>query len=93
MNPNRLRCPECRTRRTDPHAMALHRLQCNRPLCFCEGVPFEGGLGGHRPGTIGCDQHPFAGLHRAARHGATADELERIERRITAEQPGADCPF
>lgn len=93
MNPNRLRCPECRTRRTDPHAMALHRLKCMRPLCTCEGVPFEHGLAAHRPGTQGCDQHPFAGLHRAERHGASPAELADIERRIRAMLPGPDVPF
>lgn len=92
-NPNRLRCPECRTRRTDPRAMADHVAQCKRPLCTCEGVPFEGGLGVHRPGTIGCIHHPLAGLHRAERHGATPAELADIERRIRAELPGDDVPF
>lgn len=93
MNPNRLRCPECRTRRTDAHAMTVHLFSCVRPLCTCEGVPFVGGLAAHRPGTRGCVHHPLAGLDRAARYGASSEELEAIERRIRAELPGADVPF
>lgn len=73
--------------------MAVHRAKCVRPLCTCEGVPFVGGLAAHRPGTIGCDHHPFAGLHRAERHGATPAELAEIERRIRATLPGPDLPF
>jgi hypothetical protein len=92
-NPNRLRCPECRTRRTDPRAMALHVAQCMRPLCTCEGVPFQNGLAHHRKGTRGCTHHPLAGLDRAERHGASPAELADIERRIRAELPGPDCPF
>lgn len=88
-----LRCPECRTRRVDPHLMALHRLTCVRPLCSCEGVPFVRGLGSHRPGTYGCDHHPFAGLHRAERRGESPAELARIEATIRASLPGPDVPF
>lgn len=93
MNPDRLRCPNCRTRRTDPHAMVLHRLTCDRALCTCEGVPFERGLATHRKGTRGCVHHPMAALDRAARHGASDSELASIERRIRAELPGPDVPF
>ena len=76
--------------------MALHRLKCVRPTCNCEGVPFAGGLAKHRPGTVGCDHHPFAGLHRAERHGASPAELVEIERRLRehiAGLPGPDVPF
>jgi hypothetical protein len=93
MNPNRLRCPNCRTRRTDPRKMAEHVAQCLQDSCSCEGVPFERGLGTHRKGTRGCMHHPLAGLDRAARHGASDSELANIERRIRAELPGPDCPF
>lgn len=93
MNPNRLRCPNCRTRRTDPVAMRNHMPVCSKPFCFCEGVPFEKGLAHHRPGTRGCEKHPLAGLDRAARHGASEAELADIERRIRAELPGSDVPF
>lgn len=92
-NPNRLRCPVCRTRRTDAHAMFLHQLQCKQDSCDCEGVPFQNGLAHHRKGTVGCMHHPFAGLHRAERHGASPAELADIERRIRAELPGSDVPF
>lgn len=92
-NPDRLRCPNCRTRRTDPHAMAEHVRNCSRETCNCEGVPFERGLGTHRKGTRGCQHHPFAGLDRAARHGATPDELAQIEQRIKAELPDPSIPF
>lgn len=93
MNPNRYRCPQCRTRRTDARAMSDHVARCIRPLCTCEGVPFANGLAAHRPGTIGCDHHPFAGLHRAARYGASDAELDDIERRIRSGLPGPDVPF
>ena len=67
-NPDRLRCPQCRTRRTDPHAMVLHRLQCKRPLCHCGGFVFDpGGLAHHRPGSPCCDQHPRGPLMQALR--------------------------
>lgn len=67
MNPDRLRCPECRTRRTDPHLMALHRLTCKRPLCRCGGFIFEGGLAHHRPGSPYCDHHERGPLMQALR--------------------------
>jgi hypothetical protein len=84
--------------------MFLHQLQCKQDSCDCEGVPFQNGLAHHRKGTVGCMHHPFAGLHRAERHGASPAELadiERriraeladIERRIRAELPGPDVPF
>jgi len=73
--------------------MANHRMQCRRPLCSCEGVPFAGGLAHHRPGTLGCIHHPFAGLHRAMRDGADQAELDHIERQIRAGLPGPDVPF
>jgi hypothetical protein len=85
----RLRCPECRTRRTDPALMALHRLHCIRPLCHCEGVPFAGGLAAHRPGTLGCDLHPLAPLTRAERRGESPEMLAYIAARM----PGPDVPF
>lgn len=72
--------------------MALHRLKCSRPLCWCEGVPFGSGAP-HRPGTRGCLLHPMAGLDIAARHGATSAELEEIERRIREHLMNSVCPF
>lgn len=69
--------------------MALHRLQCQRPLCTCEGVPFENGLAAHRPGTLGCDLHPLAPLTRAERRGEAPEVLARIARHL----PGPDVPF
>lgn len=88
-----LRCPECRTRRVDGALMALHRLHCIRPLCHCEGVPFERGLGAHRPGTRGCESHPLAGLQRAERRGEAPEVLEDIERLIRARMPDPSIPF
>lgn len=81
-----LRCPECRTRRTTYALMAAHRLTTGHGWCTCAHVPFEGGLGKHRPGTIGCIRHPMAGLHMAMRGGASDEELARIEAELT-------CPF
>ncbi|MBT9467112.1 hypothetical protein [Hydrogenophaga sp.] len=54
-NPYRLRCPECRTRRTDSHSMVLHVLACKRPLCHCGGYPYA-----HRPGGGECHLNPEA---------------------------------
>jgi hypothetical protein len=84
-----MRCPECRTRRVDPALMVLHRLHCTRPLCHCEGVPFEGGLAAHRPGARGCDSHPLAPLTRAERRGESPAWLAYIAARM----PGPDVPF
>ena len=73
--------------------MVLHRLHCKRPLCHCEGVPFAGGLAAHRPGTLGCDHHPFAGLHRAERRGEAPEILADIERQIRQHIADNTCPF
>ena len=69
-----LRCPECRTRRVDPHLMVLHRLECERPLCTCMRVTFP-----HRPGSLPlCEQAPMSDVRLALRQGATEEQAEEI---------------
>lgn len=91
-NPNRLRCPQCRTRRTDPHVMVLHRLHCGRPLCHCLAVTFP-----HRPSSFpACDLNPLAGYFRALLHGATREQADDIALGIAWHDGGAQavaCPF
>lgn len=92
-NPDRLRCPECRTRRTDPRSMVMHRLQCNRPLCHC----LTGATHPHRPGSFRtCACNPLAGMFLALAYGATKEEAEEIALDIVMEQggvPAVECPF
>lgn len=56
--------------------MALHRLQCKRPKCYCGGFIFSDGLSFHRPGSPYCDHHPRGPLMRALR------EIEDPEMRL-----------
>lgn len=88
MNHDRLRCPECRTRRTDPHAMVLHRLRCARPMCHCGGPMFIGGLSKHRPGTRFCIQHPRGSLQVALRGVTDLDEQLQILADWAFDTPG-----
>lgn len=92
-NPDRLRCPECRTRRTDPRAMSMHRIRCKRPLCHC----MAGATYPHRPGSFKtCDYHPLAGMFRALLCGATKEEAEDIFFDIALAGGGPlakECPF
>lgn len=91
-NPNRLRCPECGTRRTDPRAMVLHRLKCVRPVCDCLRVPHP-----HRPGGFPlCEQNPDSDVLLAIAHGATTEEAMDISIEIALTRPGrraVQCPF
>lgn len=65
-----LRCPECRTRRADPHLMALHVLNCPRPLCTCGSYTYP-----HRPMAGLCTLNPDAQVTLAARAGTPKHEL------------------
>lgn len=86
MNPDRLRCPRCRTRRTDAHAMVVHRLICPKNVwCHCGGPAFVDGLSKHRPGTLYCDRHPEGPLHVALRYAVSKEDEEEILRRWTEE--------
>lgn len=59
-NPERYRCPQCRTRRTDGRAMVLHMMQCPRPVCDCGGYPFK-----HRTGSGYCHANPDSVMRHA----------------------------
>lgn len=88
----RLRCPECRTRRTDPHSMVLHRLACKRPLCHCLRVTHP-----HRPGSYPlCEQNPMSDVLQALLQGVSDEEALDIAVEIALTKPGLPsvaCPF
>lgn len=69
-NPDRLRCPECRTRRTDPRAFILHCMGCTRPLCHCGSYAYP-----HRPLGGMCTLNPDAQVTLASRGGTPGEEL------------------
>lgn len=89
-----LRCPECRTRRTDPRLMAFHRIHCKRPLCDCMRVPHP-----HRPGSYPlCKADPMSDVRLARMHGASDEEAADIALEIMLTQPfkpspANACPF
>jgi hypothetical protein len=91
-NKDRLRCPECRTRRTDPRSMVLHVLKCKRPLCHCLRVTHP-----HRPGSYPlCEQSLYSDVLKAALEGASEEEVDDIFLEIVLANPGKPskvCPF
>jgi hypothetical protein len=91
-NPNRYRCPECRTRRTDPHLMVLHIFKCKRPLCHCLRVTHP-----HRPGSFPlCEQNFYSDILKAALEGATREDVENILLERAWDHGGVsskECPF
>ena len=90
--PIRLRCPECRTRRTDPSLMVKHELKCSRPVCHCLSVTHP-----HRPGSYPlCEHNPMSGLLLAVRAGTDAEEAADIAADIAFNvkgRPSVACPF
>lgn len=91
-NPNRLRCPECGTRRTNPRLMVLHRLKCTRPVCHCLRVPHP-----HRPGGYPlCECNPMSDVLKAVLEGASEEQALEIAVEIAFDRPGQrsiNCPF
>lgn len=86
-----LRCPECRTRRVDPHLMVLHRLHCERAVCTCGGYHYK-----HRHGSTLCVHNPRSVLIVAQQHGASADELADLMAEVAFTSKGTratTCPF
>lgn len=71
-NPNRYRCPACRTRRTDWLALLAHCNAHGHGLCTCGGYHFA-----HRPGSPCCEKNPMGPLHSAIR--ADSAGLAEIE--------------
>lgn len=49
-----LRCPECRTRRSNAALLLAHQTLHRHTWCLCPGPPWSAALGKHRPGTYGC---------------------------------------
>jgi hypothetical protein len=90
-NPQRLRCPNCRTRRTDPHAMVLHQLRCRQVDCTCGGYHFK-----HRQGSPLCVGNPWGDLNAARARGETPEVLEDIFFDTVLSKPAqraTACPF
>lgn len=90
-NPDRYRCPECRTRRTDPRKMILHAMECMRPLCACGSYPYP-----HRLGGGMCTHNPDAQVLLASRAGTPDDELLDVAADVAFNMPGkraVQCPF
>lgn len=90
-NPDRFRCPQCRTRRTDGRSFLLHLMQCPRPLCHCGGYHFA-----HRPFSGLCYQNPASHVVHASRAGTPDDELADIAIDVALTMPGRRstvCPF
>ena len=75
VNPNRSRCPACRTRRTSFVALIEHCRVHGHKVCGCGGYHYA-----HRPGSPYCEQNAMSAVRIAARQeGITADELQEIE--------------
>lgn len=72
-NPDRMRCPECRTRRTDPRAFLLHVMSCERPVCHCGSYTYP-----HRPMSGMCTLNPDAQVALAARAGTPPEQLLEV---------------
>lgn len=84
MNPNRFRCPECRTRRTSFVALVQHCRDHDHKVCHCGGYHYA-----HRPGSPYCERNPMSGVRHALRFGGfTADELMDIAIESAWEKPG-----
>ena len=74
MNPNRFRCPACRTRRTSFVELVEHCRVHGHTVCGCGGYHYA-----HRPGSPYCEQNAMIAVRIAARQeGITADELREI---------------
>lgn len=86
MNPNRFRCPACRTRRTSFVALVEHCRKHDHKLCGCGGYPYS-----HRPHSPYCHQNAQSAALVAWRDGASADETLEISLSIAWEQPGRKC--
>lgn len=73
-NPNRYRCPQCGTRRTDYQLLLKHCADHGHKLCDCGGYHFK-----HRPGSPCCKVNPMAPVHQALRDGASVEQAQDIE--------------
>lgn len=90
-NPNRFRCPECGTRRTNGKYMILHMMDCKRETCDCEGYHFR-----HRKGSGLCKENPDGLKRHAARLIEDDDELQDVIADIAFHTKGKVskiCPF
>lgn len=90
-NPNRYRCPACRTRRTDWLTLVAHCASAGHRVCNCGGYHYA-----HRPGSPYCTLNVWSDLRHAARAGESGDVLLDLAVDIAFENPGqaaVDCPF
>ncbi len=84
MNPNRFRCPACRTRRTSFVALVEHCKTKGHKLCICGGLHYA-----HRPGSPTCVENPMSDVHLARRDvDVTEDELLEIAAHCAWEKTG-----
>ena len=70
MNPNRFRCPACRTRRTSFIKLVEHCADKKHALCNCGGLWYA-----HRPGSPTCVENPMSDVHLARRDKDVTEEL------------------
>ena len=78
-----LRCLGCRTRRATFTSLVAHVKQSGHAPCTCGGYHFA-----HRPFSRFCDQNPMADVWRAARGGATDEQLNDIALEVALTRPG-----
>ncbi len=91
MNPNRYRCPACRTRRTDWLSLLAHCAKSGHKLCNCGEYEYA-----HRPGSPYCKSNVWSELLYAERAGESKDVLLEIAAEIAFDNPGRAsvvCPF
>lgn len=91
VSPDRFRCPQCRTRRTDGRLFLLHVMECTRPLCHCGAYTYP-----HRPVSGECYQNPEAQVLHASRAGTPDDELADVAADVAFNmrgKPAKECPF
>ena len=83
MNPNRFRCPACRTRRTSFAALVEHCRDHGHALCGCGGYHYA-----HRPGSPFCHQNPQSPALVAWRDGASDEEVSEISTELALTTSG-----
>lgn len=77
------RCPGCRTRRVSLLSLINHALKTGHAACLCGGYDYP-----HRPGSPCCEANPTATYHRAARAGASDEDLIEVALDLAWHSPG-----
>lgn len=78
-----VRCLCCRTRRATFTSLVAHVKATGHKVCGCGGYLYP-----HRPFSRYCDANPMADVYRAARDGATKEQLNDIALEIALTRPG-----